>query len=112
MIKIVTVKCGSFSYRHFTKYIAENGKAVCAINDEVVEPDVGNDIYKALRAEGATVVNREFIIGKTDSEIVEYIESGIDKYLQYIENYKQYEQAREHNDKLYKLAEEFKRIAK
>lgn len=111
MIKRVTLKCGGFSYKCFTKYIAENGKAICAINDEIVEPEAGNDIYRALKEDNAIVTDRE-VIEMSDKEIVEYLESGIDKYAVYIDNYRQYAQAQESNDRIRKLISEFRRIAK
>lgn len=111
MIKRVTLRCGGFSYKNFTKYIAENGNAVCAINDEIVEPDVGNDIYRALKEENAVVTNR-VAIEMNDEEIVKHLESGIDKYVEYIDNYRQYMQAQEKNNRIRKLISEFRRIAK
>ena len=111
MITRTTLKCGGFSNKHFTKYIAENGNAVCTINNEIVGRNAGNDIYRALKADGAVVTERD-TYDMDDNEIIEYLESGIDKYVQYIENYNQYAQAQEHNDKLHKLIAEFRRIAK
>lgn len=96
--------------KHFTKYIAENGNAICAINGEIVEPEAGNETYRKLKAKGAIVKDRE-VFDMNDAEIIEYIESGIDRHIEYIENYRQYAEAKEHNDKLYKLASEFRRIA-
>lgn len=95
----------------FMKYIAENGNAICTVNGEIVERDAGNDIYRKLKAEGAVVETRE-TYEKSDDEIIRYIESGIDKYVEYIDNYRQYEDACRSNERLRKLASEFKRIAK
>ncbi len=111
MIKRITLKCGSFSYKCFIKYIAENGNAVCAINDEIVEPEAGNEIFRKLKAKGAYVSDRE-VIDMDNEEIVRYIESGIDHYVEYIDDYRRYEQVRSQNDRLHKLILEFGRIAK
>ena len=94
----------------FTKYIAENGNAVCTVDGEIVEPNEGNDTYRKLKAKGAVCTSRE-TWDMNDSEIVEYIERGIDKFTHYIDNYKQQQQAEANNDSLYKLSSEFKRVA-
>lgn len=95
----------------FTKYIAENGGAVCAVNGEIVEPNAGNETYRGLKAKGAVCVERE-VTNESDAEIIDRIESGIDRHAAYIDNYNQYAEVRERNDRLYKLLTEFKDIAK
>lgn len=102
---------GHATITRFTKYIAENGNAVCTINDEIVEPNAGNDLYRKLKADGAVLYKR-MVTDAGDDKIIEIIEDGIDRYIEYIDNYKQYAEAKESNDRLYKLASEFERIAK
>ena len=97
-------------YKVFAKYIAENGNAVCAINDEIVEPSKGNEIYRELKASGAKCTERE-TIEASDSEMLDMIESRVDRHVEYIEDYKQYRAACERNDRLYRLAAEFRRVA-
>lgn len=112
MIKRVVMKDSRYfaTYIHFMKYIAENGKAVCAIDGEIVEPSAGNDVYRKLKAKGATCISRE-VLDKSNTEIVEYIESGIDRFADYIDNYRQYDEACRRNYKLKKLVSEFRRVA-
>ena len=93
----------------FRKYIAENGNAVCTINGEVVEPNAGNDIYRKMKAEGAA--SERVVVDASNNEIIALLESGIDKYVQYIDNYRQYEEACRSNDKIRKVIAEFKKVA-
>lgn len=95
--------------RVFKKYIAENGNAVCAIDGEIVEPNAGNEVYRKLKAKGAKCVERE-VLDMSDEEIIEYLDSGIDKYSMYIDNGRQWEEAEMRNYKLRKLIKEFERI--
>ena len=95
----------------FTKYIAENGGAVCTVDGEIVTPSEGNDIYRKLKAEGAVREEVTFT-DMNDREIIEHIESGIDRYTMYIENYNQQLEAERNNDRLRGIASAFKEAAK
>ena len=97
-------------HHYFDKYIAENGHYVCTVNDEIVSKEKGNEIFKNLKSKSHKCSVTKEIILKNDNEIIEYIESGIDKYAVYIDNYKQYKEAIEHNRKLEKLVYSFKSI--
>ena len=98
-------------YTYFKKYIAENGNAVCTVNSEVVAPNDGNEIYRELKAKGAECTKRE-VLGIDDAATILYIEEGIDKYVEYIDNGRQYDEAKAHNKKLYKIISEFRKVAK
>lgn len=110
MVKRITLKCGAYRRKYFVKYIAENGNAVCTINDEIVEPSAGNEIFRELKARGAEVVSRD-ILEYNDRETIDFIDEGIDEFVEYIENFRQYEEARAHNDRLRKIMNEFTRVA-
>lgn len=112
MIKRIVMKDNRYfaTYVYFTKYIAENGNAMCVVDNEIVEPSAGNDVYRKLKARGATCLSRT-TKDASDSDIIEFIESGIDKYAEYIDNGRQYDEACRRNYKLRKLASEFRRIA-
>ena len=57
MIKITWI-----NNNNFIKYIAENGKSVCTVNDKIVSKEEGNKIFsrikKAARARAVQVRNR------------------------------------------------------
>ena len=90
-------------HHYFTKYIAENGHYVCTVNDEVVSRDEGNEIFKNLKSKAKKCsVTKETIL-KNDKEILEYLDGRIDKYYMYIDNGKQYNEAVEQNEKIYKI---------
>ena len=94
----------------FVKYIAENGNAVCTVNGESVLPSDGNDLYRKLKAKGATCISRE-VTYESDKEIIERFERGIDKYTAYIDNYEQQKRAERNNKRLRGLISEFKQIS-
>ena len=111
MIKITKLKYGSYKRKYFVKYIAENGNYICAIDDEIVLPNEGNNIFKELKSEWEDCSVEVTILDKNNAEIIEYIEKGIDKYVEYIDNYYQYKDAKDNNDRLYKLISKFKSIS-
>ena len=95
-------------HHYFDKYIAENGHYVCTVNDEVVSREEGNEIFKNLKSKAKKYsVTKETIL-KNDAEILEYLDGSIDKYYMYIDNGKQYNEAVEHNEKIYKIIRWFK----
>lgn len=113
MVKIVMLAergRGLKTFTYFEKFIAENGNYICAIDDEVVDRDEGNAIYKEMKARGAVCVLNE-TGDRNDEEILSYIEAGIDHYAAYIDNYKQYREVEERNAKLRKLASAFRQVA-
>ena len=109
MIQITKLKI-NYKLYFFIKYIAKNGNYICAVNDEIVSKDDGNQMFKNLILESENYKVEKSAINKNNSEIIEYISSGIDKYAHYIDNYKQYREAMDNNERLYKLIEEFEAI--
>ena len=109
MIQITTVKY-SYHYKYFKKYIADNGNYICAVDGDIVSKEEGNEIFKNLKSEYPNCVVTREIIYKNDMEIFEYLENGIDKYVEYIDNYYQYRQAKDRNEQLWKLISNFRTI--
>lgn len=90
-------------HHYFTKYITENGHYVCTVNDKVVSREEGNEIFKNLISEADEYSVEKETILKNDNEILEYLDGRIDKYYMYIENGKQWSEAKEQNEKIYKI---------
>lgn len=109
MIQITKLKI-SYRLYFFVKYIAENGNYICAVNDEVVSKDDGNQMFKNLISESENYKVEKSAIDATNDEIIKYILKNVDKYACYIENYNQYREAMNNNERLYKLSREFKAI--
>lgn len=109
MIQITKLKI-SYRLYFFIKYIAENGNYICAVNDEVVSKDDGNQMFKNLISESENYKVEKSAIDATNDEIIKYILKNVDKYVCYIENYNQYREAMDNNERLYKLSREFKAI--
>lgn len=102
----------SYNVHHiFTKYIAENGEYICTINDEIVSKNEGNETFRNLISEAEDYTIEKTILNKNDMEIIEYIKGGIDEYVEYIDDYYQYKNAKDNNDRLYKLISKFKSIS-
>lgn len=101
---------GYYRNTYFTKYIAENGCFVCTVDGEIVNPDAGNNTYKNIIKTKKDVSIKKEIDTKGDKEIIDYLEGGIDKYVQYIENYEQYRKAYDNNARLRKLISHFEAI--
>ena len=109
MIKKIVLKNGVTDYKVFTKYVADNGKFICAINDEIITPEEGNAVYRSYKECGAVCTQHE-TSNESNNDIVSIIESQIDRYAVYIENYNQYAVAEEKNRKMRKLLTAFKAI--
>ena len=102
----------SYNVHHiFTKYIAENGECVCTIDDEIVSKNEGNEIFRNLTSKAEDYTVEKTILNKNDTEIIEYIKENIDEYVEYIDDYYQYKNAKDNNDRLYKLISKFKSIS-
>lgn len=109
MIQITKLKI-SYRLYFFIKYIAENGNYICAVNDEIVSKDDGNQMFKNLISKYENYKVEKSTIDATNDEIIKYILKNVDKYACYIENYNQYREAMDNNERLYKLSREFKAI--
>ena len=107
LTKVIPKEVGYKVRTRFVKYVAENGNFICAVNGEMIPQDDGNALYRKLKSKGAVCVTRK-VIPASNEEITSYIESGIDKYAQYIDNYRQYQEAEERNAMLRKLSSSFK----
>ena len=110
MIKITKLNYGSYRSKRFVKYVAENGNYICAIDDEIISPHDGNEVFKKLQSEWDNYSIEIILLDKNNEEIISYIENGIDKYVEYIDNYNQYRIAKNKNEQLYNLISNFKSI--
>ena len=110
MIKITTLRFNGYNYKNFAKYIAENGNYICVVNDEIVNPSDGNKLFRDLKMEYPNHSIEITTLDYNDDEIIKYLDSGIDKYVEYIDNYRQYRDAKENNNRLEKLISKFKSI--
>lgn len=127
MIKVVTLEyetphifgCGSkyenlgtvTRYKYFKSYIAENGKAVYVVGDELVTKEEGNNIYKELINNNPNYKATVHKTNTTDNEICKILENCIDPYYYYIDNTKDAEAVHKHNEEIYKILEAFKKVA-
>lgn len=109
MLTKIVLKKGN-SYYIFEKYIAENGNIMCAVDDEVTTREAGNEFYKELKTRGAVCTSRK-TWDMDNEEIADYIKSGIDRNVEYIDDGKRYFAVKARNDKLWKLLKEFRNIA-
>ena len=104
MIKITWI-----NNNNFTKYIANNGKSVCTINDEIVSREEGNKIFSRIKkAEKANIEKKE--IEKNDEEIIKFLSGRVDTTVEYIDNYSQYKEAIARNGRILSIITEFKKV--
>lgn len=101
---------GLTKYHSFIKYIAENGNYICVVDGKIVSRDEGNQIFRELKREHSNCKIEKEICHLNNDEIIDYIDSQIDKYANYIDNYKQYRSAMDTNERLYDLIRKFKSI--
>ncbi len=122
MIKITTLKYdsykntkdfehGSYRTKNFVKYVAENGNFICTVNGEIVTKEEGNKTFRELKSKfyNDCKVEKE-LLNYNDEEIIKYLKGGIDRYVEYIDNYNQYRKVKDNNERLWKLVSEFMNI--
>ena len=103
---------GNYYYTtYFTQYIAENGKSLYTIGNKKVSKKEGNDLFLDLIKNSIEYNVKTNIIETDDQGIIDFLEKGINQYVEYIDNYKEYKSECENNERLYKLIKEFKKIA-
>ena len=100
-----------WKYKTFWQYIAENGNSVCVIGNNITTKEKGNEefinIIKNAKKYNITRTNIE-----ADNEgILERLHKSIDEYVEYIDNYKQYQEACKHNDEIRQIIRAFEKIA-
>lgn len=97
--------------KDFIAYIAENGNIMYTVNGNVVSKEEGNKIFKeTIEYDGPHHVAATKTIEATNEEILKEFNAEIDKYYQYIDDYKQMEAARKRNERFYTLINEFSSI--
>ena len=115
MIKITEVKITTpsdyYEYHVFEKYIAENNKALCLVDNEIVTADEGNTFYRELISRATKVKKKVHEIKADNAKIIERFQNSIDPYPQYIDDWKTYERTIKFNELMYKLIDTFKTIA-
>mgnify|MGYP006908796835 CR=1 FL=1 len=123
-------RCGYYwDWLNFKTFTDDNGNSTYYINGEEVSKEEGNQRYLEIKRS-----NEEF--KKTDSykkyaqrkesvfkqtvterevsyeELIKEYEASIDQYTEYIENYRQQQQAEAHNEAIYKKIEWLKQLIK
>ena len=101
---------GLTKYHSFIKYIAENGNYLCVVDGKIVSKDEGNQIFRELKSKHPECKIEKEIDNLNNNEIIDYIDSQIDKYANYIDDYNQYKSAMDANERLYDLIKKFKSI--
>ena len=114
MIKITEVKITTpsdyYEYHVFEEYIAENNKALCLVDNEIVTADEGNTFYRELISRATKVKKKVHEIKADNAKIIERFQNSIDPYPQYIDDWKTYERTIKFNELMYKLIDTFKTI--
>ena len=101
------------AFRHtktFRQYVADNGNAVYTVGNNIVTKEEGNRIFIDTIEGSATHDIKNSVVSLTDAEILNKLNESIDPYTVYIEDYKQYKEARRINDQIYSIIEAFKSI--
>lgn len=131
MAKIKTVRVHAIYYfnygyywgtLNFTTFTDDNGNKTFYINDREVDGEAGNKRFLEIYNSNAdynrkknkdakdtfevTVFEKEV----TYEELIEKCEKGIDEYVEYIEDYRQYKEACAHNDKLRKEIAKYRKL--
>ena len=101
---------GLTKYHSFIKYIAENGNYLCVVDGKIVSKDEGNQMFRELKSKHPECKIEKETDNLNNNEIIDYINSQIDKYANYIDDYNQYKSVTDFNERLYKLISEFKSI--
>lgn len=101
-VKIVTIKyVSNFVYPvTFKTYIAENGNIVYVANGRLTTKEEGNAIFQERKERYAVdKITARYEMMK-EGDAIAYYKRSIDDYIEYIDDYKQQEQARKNNDRL------------
>ena len=104
-VKIVTIKYVSdFVYPVlFKTYIAENGNVVYVANGRLTTKENGNAIFQEYKENyKVDKITAQYEMMKEEDAIA-YYKRSIDDYIEYIDDWKQQEQARKNNDRLHEV---------
>ena len=98
-------------HMRFEKIIAENGEYICVVDNKIVTPEEGNALFIKLRKENPSCKIERVIKDFNNDEILNYLDNRLDKYTQYIDNYRQCHEAEYENDKIRNIMKAFVNIA-
>ena len=104
------IKITWLNNHNFIKYIAENGKFICAINDEIISGEEGNKIFSRIKNTAKKISLEKKEIEANNEEIIRFLSKRIDTTVDYIDDYRQYKEAVARNSKILSIIAEFKKI--
>lgn len=97
--------------KFFCEYIADNGKSLYTVDGRVVTKEQGNKEFVDTVKKSKTYNVEKFTEDANNDAILKQLDSGIDKYVQYIDDYNQYNTACKNNEKIRTVIKAFKQIA-
>ena len=95
----------------FREYVAENGASLCTIGNRIVTREEGNLEFLNIVKRAKHYVTKKTTIDASDKEILERLNGNIDRYVEYIDDYRQYKATCVANDEIHKVIHAFKAIA-
>ena len=99
------------NFKVFQQYTAENGKSVYTIGTMLVSKEEGNKIFSDIKKKDPTAEVSVKTIQANNADILKVLDDSIDKYTQYIDNYRQQKAAERANDEIYKIISAFNKVA-
>ena len=104
------IKITYLNNNNFTKYIAENGKFICTVNDEIISGEEGNKIFSKIKNTTKQINIEKKETEANNEEIIKHLSKRIDTTVEYIDNDRQYKEAIARNGKILSIITEFKKI--
>lgn len=101
-----------YDYRTFSQYTAENGNSVYVVDGRLSTKEKGNDAFTAFIKDAKNCARKdETTEFENDKDLAQYLMSGYDPYVDYIDNGQQYKRACEKNDEIMRIADAFAKAA-
>ena len=101
-----------YDYRTFSQYTAENGNSIYVVDGRLSTKENGNEAFSRFLKEAKNCARKdETTEFERDKDIAQYLMSGYDPYVDYIDDGKQYKRACESNDEIMRIVGAFTKAA-
>ena len=101
-----------YDYRTFSQYTAENGNSIYVVDGKLSTKENGNETFSRFLKEAKNCARKdETTEFESDKDIAQYLMSGYDPYVDYIDDGKQYKRACESNDEIMRIVGAFTKAA-
>lgn len=99
------------NFKVFSQYTAENGKSVYTIGTALVSKEEGNKVFSDIKKKDPNAEVSVKTVNASNEDILNFLDNSLDKYTNYIDDYRQQKAAEKANDEIYKIIDAFSNVA-